>query len=329
MTMNIMAASSSVIICASDRRLTGFASGTIQTNRSTKIISFACANAHGAITYNGIGLDDDGLTPCDWIRKLEEDQRLFSNGIDLVLEGVKADVERRVREFHPLHSRHSFLLGVWFRGIGLLYCVSNYEYFDDGKLRSSREASQNFTIGVLPPCLGNEVRVVSGGHPLKNDDRRNIMASLAEGHTKRTRALCFKATKRIAIGKQATRGAVGASVQWAMMGEQANEVWIGHDVAGGSRAHEPPDLVNAHASMSFAPAASVRSGFYMRRSEDGKIMIKDAFVTSDLDTPFRHFDPHKGTFIGEEFQCGVCKTPLPSVHKVCEVCLYEGSKNIT
>jgi hypothetical protein len=51
------------MISVSDRQLTGLVAGEIKTNRSTKMTVLGCADAHGVIVYNGIGMDDDGKTP--------------------------------------------------------------------------------------------------------------------------------------------------------------------------------------------------------------------------------------------------------------------------
>jgi hypothetical protein len=61
MSSNISVAWPFGIMCVSDRRLVGLLSGTIRTNRSTKMTIFGCADAHGVIVYNGIGMDDEGL----------------------------------------------------------------------------------------------------------------------------------------------------------------------------------------------------------------------------------------------------------------------------
>jgi hypothetical protein len=45
MSLNIIAAWPIAIVAVSDRRLTGFASERIQTNRSTKMTVFGCADA--------------------------------------------------------------------------------------------------------------------------------------------------------------------------------------------------------------------------------------------------------------------------------------------
>jgi hypothetical protein len=100
------------IICVSDRRLTGLGSGAIKTNRSTKMTVFGCADAHGVIVYNGIGMDDAGKTPSDWLMELAE-KKLFDLPLAAVLEGVSADLETRLRTLRARHgprrARHTFI----------------------------------------------------------------------------------------------------------------------------------------------------------------------------------------------------------------------------
>lgn len=70
MSINIIASWPAAIVAVADRRLTDFVSRKIRTNRSTKITVFKCSDAHGVVVYNGIGMDDDRLTPSDWLLEL-------------------------------------------------------------------------------------------------------------------------------------------------------------------------------------------------------------------------------------------------------------------
>ena len=74
MSANLTAAWPLGMISVSDRRLTGLVSRDIKTNRSTKVTVFGCADAHGVIVYNGIGTDDAGRTPNEWLMSLAEQQ---------------------------------------------------------------------------------------------------------------------------------------------------------------------------------------------------------------------------------------------------------------
>jgi len=77
MSCNLTIAFPFGIICVSDRRLTGLEAKKIKTNRSTKMTVFGCADAYGTIVYNGIGSDDAGKTPSDWLLELAEKSSLI------------------------------------------------------------------------------------------------------------------------------------------------------------------------------------------------------------------------------------------------------------
>ncbi|PYX16744.1 MAG: hypothetical protein DMG84_05995 [Acidobacteria bacterium] len=92
MSANLTVAWPLGMISVSDRRLTGLVSGEIKTNRSTKMTVFGCANAHGVIVYNGIGMNGAGKTPSEWLMSLAE-QQVF--GLPL------ADILDRATESFP------------------------------------------------------------------------------------------------------------------------------------------------------------------------------------------------------------------------------------
>src|SRR5712672_1576265 len=117
MTCNILPAWPYGIIGVSDRRLTGLVAGDIRTNRSTKITIFRCADAHGVIVYNGIGADENGLTPSQWLLHLADTEKLFDRSLSDVLDRVRDDLEIRLRplrfKYGPKAARHTFIFGVW------------------------------------------------------------------------------------------------------------------------------------------------------------------------------------------------------------------------
>src|SRR5437016_5590354 len=133
MSLNIVAAWPIAIVAVSDRRVSDFGSKKALTNRSTKMTIFGCADAHGVIVYNGIGLDDGGLTPSDWLMELAE-KKLFDLGMADVLQGIRSDFKNRL---HPLRSRygasrsrHTFIVAAWEQGTPIIYGLSNYERVD-------------------------------------------------------------------------------------------------------------------------------------------------------------------------------------------------------
>jgi hypothetical protein len=70
MTMNVLIATRDFAMCASDQRLTE-SSGRIVTERSMKVTAFQCRDMIGFVTYNGIGRDQSGRTPSDWILEID------------------------------------------------------------------------------------------------------------------------------------------------------------------------------------------------------------------------------------------------------------------
>ena len=97
MSLNIIATWPAAIVAVSDRRVTDFLTKAI-TNRSTKLTVFGCSDAHGVVAYNGIGTDDKGETPSEWLMQLA-DKKLFDSTLLDLLEGVRADLEIRLAKF--------------------------------------------------------------------------------------------------------------------------------------------------------------------------------------------------------------------------------------
>jgi hypothetical protein len=77
--------------------LTDFASKKGQIAQ-LKIIVFGCSDAHGVVVYNGIGMDDAGLMPNDWLLVTCR-KKLFDGGLENLLQGLKRDLEVRLQNF--------------------------------------------------------------------------------------------------------------------------------------------------------------------------------------------------------------------------------------
>lgn len=321
MSSNLTAAWPFGIFCVSDRRLTGLVSGTIKTNRSTKMTVFGCADAHGVIVYNGIGMDDAGRTPSDWLLELAE-KMLFDCPLAEVLDGVAADLETRLRtirlrpQYGPKKTRHTFVFGVWQQGATVLYGVSNYERLDDDT--EAAEGSEKVTQSVSSPRPGALLRIIStGGRPPRTDFEA-IAEAVKTGPPNRIKALCVKAVRDVAYGRGKARGTVGASCQWAWLGPERHQVLYGLDVVGGTIAQETPNLINMGGEVSLGGSLSVRAG-----GAGMRILIRDSFVGDEKAAGVARYDPATKTLAFSELQCGICGTPLPASHRFCEVCLYE------
>jgi hypothetical protein len=172
------------IICVSDRRLTGLGSGRIRTSRSMKMTVFGCADAHGVIVYNGIGMDDAGKTPSDWLMELAE-KKLFERPLAEVLNRVAADLEPRLRIFRSQHgprkARHTFMFGVWHQGPAV-YGISNYERVDD-----DAQAPWGSEKIIQSVSLRHEI-ITTGERPARAD-LQAIQDSLKTGPLNRVIAL--------------------------------------------------------------------------------------------------------------------------------------------
>jgi hypothetical protein len=277
---------------------------------------FGCADAHGVTVYNGIGLDDDGMTPSDWLLELEEKRKLFNCRLPDVLDGTSADLETRLRKlrakYGPKKARHTFVFAVWREGASMIYGVSNYERVDEDK--QSVEGSEKVTLSTLPPEPKDDARVVTTGAPSRFADRRAIKEALKAGTLNRVRALSVKAVRDAAYGKGKGIGTVGASAQWAQLGANRDEVWFGLDVVGGAVAQETPNLINIAAEVPLG-------GSWRARIGGPGTLVKDTYAGGEK---VAHYNPMKKAAVFPEPLCGICGSPWPASHRSCEVCLYEG-----
>lgn len=320
MSLNIVAAWPLAIVGVSDRRLTGFTSKAIQTNRSTKVTVFGCSDAHGVIVYNGIGMDQDGQTPSDWLTQLAE-KGLFDSKLQDVLEGVKADLEIRLQKLREKlgakTARHTFVFGVWHNGVSVIYRLTNYEWFDGDE--NLLEGSQTVKLSEFPPTQGGETRIIATGSQPPKADIESIGGAIKTKPLRYVVARCIKAVRDFAYRHGKAKGTVGAAVQWAVIGPKREEVWCGLDVAGGRIAQEPPNIIKIGARSPVSGTLSI--GF-------GSIGIfKDAYAYAlpedGSPTDIAHYDPVKKRPIFSEPKCGVCGSPWPASHRFCEVCLHD------
>jgi hypothetical protein len=302
----------------SDRRLTGFVSGKIKTNRSTKMTVFACADAHGVIVYNGIGMDDAGKTPNEWLMSLAEMQ-VFDLPLADVLDRIAADLEPRLislrQKYGSTRSRHTFVVSVWEHDLPAIYCISNYERADENG--EAAKASEKLTVSKTIPTQEHPIQIfTTGAHPPRRDLQAISNSIRAGAQANRVKALCVKAVKDIAYGRGRGRGLVGASCQWAFVGATREEVWFGLDVVGGAVAQETPNLINIAANIELGGTFSGRLG-------GPGALITDSFAGLGEEARVAHYDPAQKRAVFPELACGICGSPIPAAHRSCEVCSYE------
>lgn len=321
MSANLTVAWPFGMISVSDRRLTGFASGQIKSNRSTKMTVFGCADAHGVMVYNGIGMDDAGKTPSEWVMSLAEN-KVFDLPMTDMLDRIKADVEPRLialrKTYGSTRSRHTFVFSVWENGTPAIYCISNYERADENG--EVPKASEKLTVSKSSPTDNAPIQAfATGSHP-SHWDLQAISGAIKSGaQLNRIKALCVKALKDIAYGRGRGRGTVGASCQWAFVGPKREEVWFGLDVVGGAVAQETPNLINIAANIPLGGTMSARMG-------GPGMMLMESYAGVGEEARIAQYDTVQKRPVFRELACGICGSPIPAAHRSCEVCCYEHSE---
>jgi|ERR1700676_835486 len=319
MSSNLTASWPVGLICVSDRRLTDLLTGKIRTNRSTKMTIFECADAHGVIVYNGIGMDDSGLTPSDWLMELAE-KKLFDLSIADVLQGIGADLEIRLKtlraKYGASRARHTFIVAAWEHGAPVVYGLSNYERVDQpGEETKGSEVVRRSTSPPLTQRLPIRINS-SGAYPFRKDLQAISDAIKTSASINRVKALCVKAVKDIAYGKSKGKGTVGASCQWALLGPKRAELWFGLDVVGGAIAQEMPNLINIAAEVPLGGTFSARLGGLGQ-------LITDSYAGVGEAAKVARYDPIQKRAFFSELRCGICGSPWPASHRACEVCSYD------
>lgn len=323
MSSNLVSAWQFAIVGVSDRRLTEFVSKKTKTNRSTKLTVFGCATAHGLIVYNGVGLDDDGLTPSDWLMELAA-QKVFDGKLHDVLNAVKTDLEVRLRRLRATYgsknARHTFTFGVWHNGQSEIYDVSNFESLDGSE--DLLEGSDTVKTTSLLPTPQSRIRILASGTRPPKADMKSISEVIKTRPVQYVVARGIKVVRDIAYRQGKAKGSVGAAAQWAAIGPRREEVWCGLDVVGGQIAQEPPSVINIQANSPVAGTMSVRLG-----DPAGGMLFKDAYACAIPEGGSRvdiaQFDPIRKKVVFSEPKCGVCGSPWPASHRYCEVCLYD------
>jgi hypothetical protein len=325
MSLNIVAIWPLAIVVVSDRRLTDFVSKAIRTNRSTKLTVFGCSDSYGAVVYNGIGLDDEGQTPSDWLAELAT-AKLFECPIREVLDGVKADLEVRLQRIRARHgrkaARHTFAFGVWHEDKPKIFTLTNYESLDDGQ--DFAEGNDAVTEASCIPPAEAPVKVMSAGMMPPKADLNAIRDTIRAKPANYVVARCIKVVRDVAYRSGNPKGTVGAAAQWALIGPKREDVWGGLDVVGGRVAQEPPNIIHIHCQSHVAGTLSV--GFGDPKGTSGMI-IKDAYSYAVAEDGSRvdiaHYDPVKKQPVFSEPKCGVCGSPWPASHRFCEVCPHD------
>jgi hypothetical protein len=290
--------------------------GATLTERSTKLTAFACLDAKGTITYNGIGWDDDRKTPSEWIQDLNQATPFSTLRLEEVSERLRSDAETRIGRLSSAYRdrRHTYVLGVWHEGRTCIYTVSNYECASNEN--RAAQARPTFDVDIVTPTPDKNVLVIATGatRQIRLKDRKRIEdAARANKSTREIKNLCAKIVKDASYGKD-RRGSVGSSVQWIVIGESSQDLFYGLDVPGGTTLDEVPNLIGLSASMNSEGGLSVVLG-------GQGISIKDAFIEHPAGrTKSLRYDPGLKRFRISETPCGDCGAKIPEGYNRCPIC---------
>ena len=295
MSLNVSILVPSYIIANTDRRLTT-PDGSIVTERSNKLTYFECPDARGFITYNGIGLDQYGMSPSDWIAEIY--------GEGLTLQGLVARLQeiagRKVIALPAVYTdrRHSFVISAFLypAGIARLILVSNYEYL--AREDADFEAASAFRVeaGGLRH-LRSKAIFVTGATPVVRRKWINIIgAKIDRGLSpEKVRGAATKLIRNAAYAKF-RRGTVGTSVSSGILMRDGRGTFD-VNVVGGSNLTEGINVLTP--------------GFALR-----DFVAYGADVRSD----FLPFDKKRNRAIIPEPPCANCGRPIPLGYRQCPTC---------
>lgn len=298
MSFNLTAVTRHYAICVTDRRLTR--GGAILSERSTKLTTFVCKDAHGFITYNGIGTDMQGVTPSDWICDISD---LGKMPLDDALVAIKADADARladeVKKGRP-DTRHTFVIGGYHSLKPFIALVSNYERIRVSGVDATARAEMEIERWYESNALGSKrpyIVVGTGAVPRKKDRASEaIIQRLKTGAApEAVRAKMIKVVRNVAYAT-GRKGSVGTSVLSAMT-YPLGGFDINSHVPGGTTLLEGANSITA--DMTFKDLAIDISGKARSRPR---------------------YDPITKTAPIDEPKCGSCGTPVPEGYRRCGAC---------
>ncbi|MEQ1946257.1 MAG: hypothetical protein ABL995_03660 [Bryobacteraceae bacterium] len=320
MSLSITAVWPHGIIAASDRRLVSMSTGQIVTNRSTKMVLFGCEDAHGVISYTGIGADDAGLSPSFWLMEAQDLAKIFEGSFDGAVTYIASDLEKRLAKLRSslgsAKARHTFIIGYWHDSQTSICRISNFE--SGGVILDKGQDA--VIVEYFRASPGNEIRIMTSGGFVNNSELQAISRSIKEGEFDRTKALCGRTIRSKSFRAEAAKGVVGASSQWCFIGEnRQDEVWYGHYVVGGNLAIEPPNLLRIGAKV-------MMNGGWFAHVGNSDSCVRDTYVGGDEATVMAETNRRSGVLGLTEVRCGICGVLVPQANRECEVCLGVATK---
>jgi hypothetical protein len=295
MTLNLSLVTDEVAICVTDRRLTVPAGGIV-SERGNKLTSFQCRDAHGFVTYSGIGRDANGHSPNDWIT---DNPLLPSLTFDKFLEGIKTIGDGRLSPLAAkgFDTRHTFSIGGFVNGTPILAMISNFESLADEGARDTADPALSIDFRMPDPEARRPVIVSANGDiPSRRKSRLAQIGGLAKTGASPP-ALIAKMTKLIRdVAYAADRqGSVGTSVNSVVVFRNGG-IDMGGDVVGGTTLLEPPNMISPG------------------------MMIRDVYIDVGENVGrSRYSRVHRKSLIRER-RCHHCGTPVPEGYHQCGKC---------
>lgn len=298
MTLNLSLVTDEVAICVTDRRLSAPAGGIV-SERGNKLTAFTCQNARGFITYTGIGRDDTGQSPNDWI---VENPILPTLPFDKFLEAIKNIADQRLKRLakqgHDV--RHTFVLGGFLAGTPIAAMISNFENLGQEGYQAQADAELSISWRMPDTNAQKSTLIVATGDiPFDRKARIGQIGRMAKADAEPA-VLRAKMTKLLRdVAYKADRGgSVGTSVSRIIVpcwGEPEMDM----DVVGGTSLLEGPNIISPN------------------------MMVRDVYIdyidVSGGHAASRYSRVHRKALIKER-PCSKCRAPVPEGYRRCGKC---------
>jgi hypothetical protein len=293
LTLNVTLVSDRFIACASDRRLTTI-DGKIVSERSMKLTAFATHSAYGFIAYNGIGCDQNGETPSDWLSNIPDIGTLTLKSL---AERVRDIAEPRINTLKGAFRRipkHTFVISAFELTTPVIGMISNYETLGDEPDAETARPSLDVQFRVPKPVTSGAVVATGDAGQSGGNRMRDLFAVLkSRKPVERITRLMVKTVRDSAFEREC-RGSVGTSVAlgvWPMGGQCTTS----SHVVGGTSVEEMPNFLSSRISV-----------------RDMWIQTKGPFVS--------RYNPRMARGAIAEMPCKECCNPVPEGYARCGVC---------
>lgn len=295
MTLNLSLVTDEFAICVTDRRLSA-PNGGIVSERGNKLNAFQCRDAHGFITYCGIGRDVNGQSPNDWI---SNNSLLPSLPFDEFLKTIKNIGDSRLSPLAAkgYDTRHTFVIGGFHCGVPVLAMISNYESIGEEGARAAADPALSISFAVANQTVQKPVIVLATGDISTKQKHRIVQISRLVKHSTPPRVLITKMTKLIRdVAYRADRnGTVGTSINSVIVSRHGTTE-MGGNVVGGSTLLEPPNMISPG------------------------MMVRDVYIDlGERKGGSRYSRVHRKALIRER-RCRNCGTPVPEGYHQCGKC---------